>query len=219
MRSKPAPTRLPPKRGSCRVTDEINDIAALEALYGEPGEASIIKVADRLTPTYRRWIMASRLCVLSTVGPGGTDGSPRGDDGPVVQELDPKTLLMPDWRGNNRMDSLRNIVADGRVSLMFIVPGSNNVVRVNGTAKVSVAPALLDRFDDKGRKPRSVIVITVAEVYSQCARALIRAGVWAGRDDAQGLPTVGEMLAEQKTDFDGKAYDAAWDERAKKTMW
>ena len=110
----------------------VRDIAALEALYGTPGKASLIKVRDRLTPTYRAWIMASRLCVVSTIGPNGTDGSPRGDDGPVVQELDPQTVLMPDWRGNNRMDTLRNIVADGRISLMFMVPGSNNVVRVNG---------------------------------------------------------------------------------------
>ena len=109
--------------------DTITDIAALEGLYGTPAKASLIKVADRLTPTCRTWIMASKLCVLSTVGPEGTDASPRGDDGPVVQEMDAQTLLMPDWRGNNRMDSLRNIVRDGRVSLMFIVPGSNNVVR------------------------------------------------------------------------------------------
>ncbi|MFT7594532.1 MAG: putative pyridoxine 5'-phosphate oxidase superfamily flavin-nucleotide-binding protein [Paracoccaceae bacterium] len=92
-----------------------------------------------MTPIYRRWIMASRLCMLSTVGPDGTDGTPRGDDGPVVLELDPGTLALPDWHGNNRLDSLRNIVVDGRVSLMFMVPGSNNVVRVNRT-EVSVPP-------------------------------------------------------------------------------
>ena len=103
---------------------DITDIAALEALYGTPSEASLVKVAKTLTPLYEKWIMASRLCVVSTVGPDGTDGSPRGDKGPVVLELDPGTLAMPDWRGNNRMDTLRNIVADGRVSLLFMVPGS-----------------------------------------------------------------------------------------------
>ncbi|MDX8354269.1 pyridoxamine 5'-phosphate oxidase family protein [Cognatiyoonia sp. IB215182] len=197
----------------------ITDIAALEALYGQPGKASLIKVADHVTPLYAKWIMASRLCMVSTVGPEGTDGSPRGDDGPVVQMLDPKTLLMPDWRGNNRMDTLRNIVADGRVSLMFIIPGSNNVMRVNGTAIVSTAPDLLARFDQKGRQPRSVVVITVAEVYSQCARALMRARVWSSGDESAGLPTVGELLAEQEEGFDGAAYDAEWPERAAKTMW
>ncbi|MEO9463845.1 MAG: pyridoxamine 5'-phosphate oxidase family protein, partial [Marinomonas sp.] len=113
----------------------VTDIAELETLYGTPGAASLRKVAQRMTPEYRRWIMASRFCVISTVGEDGTDGSPRGDDGPVVRELDAQTLAIPDWRGNNRMDTLRNIVADGRISLMFMVPGSNNVVRINGLAR------------------------------------------------------------------------------------
>ena len=197
----------------------VRDISALEALYGTPGEASLIKVAPKLTQLYAKWIMASRLCVVSTVGPEGTDGSPRGDDGPVVQMLDEKTLLLPDWRGNNRIDTLRNIVEDGRISLMFLVPGSHNVIRVNGTAVVSLDPALLGRFRDKGKLPRSVVVITVAEVYSQCARALMRAGTWSGVDASDGLPTIGELLAEQKDGFDGAAYDAEWAGRAEKTMW
>ncbi|QIE46795.1 pyridoxamine 5'-phosphate oxidase family protein [Pseudohalocynthiibacter aestuariivivens] len=197
----------------------VEDIAALEAIYGAPAEASLRKVAPHLTPLYRQWIMASRFCVLSTVGPNGTDGSPRGDDGPVVTELDPQTLAMPDWRGNNRMDSLRNIVADGRVSLMFMVPGSNTVVRVNGMARVSVDKDLLARFDDRGRLPRSVIVIRISEVYTQCSRAPMRAGLW-GRDDCAGLPTVGQILAEQTDgEVGGAEYDAAWGARAKETMW
>jgi PPOX class probable FMN-dependent enzyme len=163
--------------------------------------------------------MASRLCIVSTVGPEGTDGSPRGDDGPVVQELDPKTLLLPDWRGNNRIDTLRNIVADGRISLMFMVPGSNNVVRVNGTAVVSVDPDLIGRFDQKGRQPRSVIVVTIAEVYSQCARALMRARIWTAGDENAGLPSIGDLLAEQEAGFDGAEYDAGWAARAADTMW
>lgn len=150
----------------------VKDIAALEALYGTPGEASLRKVAPCLTPTYRKWIMSSRFCILSTVGAEGTDGSPRGDDGPVVLELDPQTLALPDWRGNQRLDSLRNIVSDGRVSLMFMVPGSNTVVRVNGSAVLSDDPDLVTRFEQKGRHPATVIVIRIAEVYTQCARAL-----------------------------------------------
>jgi PPOX class probable FMN-dependent enzyme len=153
------------------------------------------------------------------VGDAGTDGSPRGDDGPVVRVQDAKTLLMPDWRGNNRMDSLRNIVSDGRVSLMFMIPGSNNVIRVNGAAVVSVAPDLLSSFSDKGRAPRSVIVVTIAEVYSQCARALMRSKTWTSGDESAGLPTVGQMLAEVEEGFDGEAYDVEWGARAEKTMW
>lgn len=197
----------------------INDIAALEALYGTPGEAALIKVTDHLTPLYAKWVMASRFCVVSTVGPEGTDGSPRGDDGPVVQLLNPKTLLLPDWRGNNRMDTLRNIVEDGRISLMFLVPGSNNVIRINGTAVVSAASDLLQRFEQDGRHPRSVVVVTVAEVYSQCARALMRARLWTSGDESAGLPSVGALLQEQKDSFDGQSYDAEWAARAKATMW
>ena len=197
----------------------VTDIAELEALYGQPGEASLLKVADRLTPLYRRWIMASRFAVLSTVGPEGTDASPRGDDGPVVTELDPRTLLMPDWRVNNRMDSLRNIVGDGRVSLMFMVPGSNTIVRVNGTAVLTADPDMLARFEQGGAHPRTVIVIAVAEVYTQCARALLRSGLWTAGDQSAGLPSPGDILTEMKAGFDGKAYDAEWPGRAAKTMW
>ncbi len=198
----------------------ISDIPALEALYGVPGAPALRKVARQLTPLYRDWIMASKLCVLSTVGPAGTDGSPRGDDGPVVLELDVKTLAMPDWRGNNRLDSLRNIVADGRVSLMFMVPGSNTVVRVNGTAFLTDDADLRARFEKKSRQPATVIVIEIAEIYTQCARALMRAGTWAGVDESGALPTVGEILAEMTSGEEGgAAYDQDWGPRAAKTMW
>ena len=194
--------------------------AELEALYGEPPSAALRKVATRLTPLYRKWIMASRFCVVSTVGPDGTDGSPRGDDGPVVTELDEQTLAMPDWRGNNRIDTLRNIVADGRISLMFMVPGSNTVVRVNGLAKVTLDEALRGRFEFKGKQPRSVIVIRIGEIYTQCARAPMRARLWTAGDESAGLPTVGEILAEQtQGEEGGKPYDEAWGARAAETMW
>lgn len=198
----------------------IEDVAALEALYGPPGAPALRKVADRLTPLYRKWIMASKLCILTTVGPQGTDGSPRGDDGPVVLELDAQRLALPDWRGNNRLDSLRNIVVDGRVSLLFLVPGSNNVVRVNGTAILTDDSDLRARFDKGGRQPATVIVITIQEIYSQCARALMRAGTWAGVDESGDLPSVGEILAEMTSGEEGGApYDDAWGARAARTMW
>ncbi|SPH20217.1 hypothetical protein ASD8599_00956 [Ascidiaceihabitans donghaensis] len=197
----------------------VNDIESLEALYGSVGVAATRKVARRMTPLYRKWIMASRLCVLSTVGPDGTDGSPRGDDGPVVAELDPGTLAMPDWRGNNRLDSLRNIVLDGHVSLMFVVPGSNNVVRVNGHAKLTTDAVLKARFEKKGRQPATVIVIEISEIYTQCARALMRAETWM-RDDSADLPSVGDILAEMTDGEEGGApYDQAWGSRAAQTMW
>lgn len=198
----------------------IKDIAALEALYGKPAAPALRKVAHRLTPLYRKWIMASRLCVLSTVGPEGVDGSPRGDDGPVVLELDAGTLAMPDWRGNNRLDSLRNIVRDPHVSLMFMVPGSNNVVRLNGMARLTTDEGLRAKFEKNDKLPATVIVIEIAEIYTQCARALMRARTWSSGDETADLPTVGEILAEASEGEEGGArYDQEWGARAAKTMW
>ncbi len=199
--------------------NRIDTVEALEALYGTPGEASLVKVTDRLTNAYRRWIERSRFLVISTVGPEGTDGSPRGDAGPILEIADARTLLLPDWRGNNRLDTLKNIVRDGRVALMFFVVGSNNVVRVNGHAVVSTDPTLTNRFEQQGKHPRTVIVVTIAEVYSQCARALMRAELWTAADQSDGLPSVGDMLAEAKSGFDGAGYDAGWAARAKDSMW
>lgn len=199
--------------------ETIESVAALEALYGTPSEAALVKVTDHLTPAYRDWIAQSRFVVLSTVGPEGVDGSPRGDAGPVVEIADARRLYLPDWRGNNRIDTLRNIVRDPRVALMFFVAGSNNVIRVNGRAVVTAEAALVERFEQQGKHPRSVIVVTIEEVYSQCARALMRAGLWTGGDQAQGLPSVGDMLADAKAGFDGAAYDAGWAARAKTSMW
>ncbi len=178
-----------------------------------------MKVARWMTPTYRAWIGRSRLCILSTVGPEGTDASPRGDDGPVVREIDPGTLALPDWKGNNRIDSLRNIVRDPRVSLMFLVPGSDNVIRVNGTARVTADAALRESFARDGKSPRTVILIAIEEIYSQCARALMRAGTWSG-DQSEGLPTIGDMLAEMSRGaIDGAAYDAEWPGRVQESLW
>lgn len=200
---------------------KIETVEELNALYGVPAEASIIKVTPFLTLEYRRMIEASPFVALATVGPEGLDCSPRGDAGQIVHIEDERTLMMPDWRGNNRVDSLSNIVRDPRVALMFLVPGSNTAMRINGRAIVAVEPALLDRFEMDGKHPRSVVVITVDEVYSQCARALIRADLWNPEKyaDPETLPTVGDMLKGVKEGFDGAAYDRDWPGRAAKTMW
>lgn len=198
----------------------LTDLDALHALYGTPAEAATIKVTPHLIPTYAAFIRRSRFVILTTVGPEGTDASPRGDEGPVVEILDPQTLALPDWRGNDRIDSLRNIVRDGRVSLMFMIPGVNNVIRINGTARLTADAAMLGRFVHDGKTPRTVAVITIAEAYSQCARALIRSGLWTAGDQSAGIPTVGDMLRDVTSgSYDGAAYDAAWPLRAAKTMW
>ena len=198
----------------------ITTLDALARHYGTPGPAALRKVADHLTPEYRAFIERAPFCALATVGPQGTDCSPRGDAGPVVHVLDARTLALPDRRGNDRIDSLRNIVADGRVSLMFMVPGSGNVVRVNGTARLTADAELCAALVRDGKAPRTVIVIAIAEVYFQCARALMRAALWSGQDLSQGLPTPGDILA-ALTDgsVGGPAYDSDWPERAAKSMW
>lgn len=198
---------------------DIRDIAALEAVYGAVNKYSLLKVSDHLTAEYAAWIEAAKFCILSTVGLEGTDASPRGDDHAVVRIADAKTLLMPDWRGNNRLDSLRNIVTDGRVSLMFMINGQNSVIRVNGTAILTTDLQLRQSFERKGILPATVIVMTVGEVYSQCARALMRSNLW-GDAPALSLPSMGDILSAQtRGNVDGATYDQTWPERAKTTMW
>jgi PPOX class probable FMN-dependent enzyme len=200
--------------------DWITSLDDLHAQYGTPGQAATVKVTPHLTKAYRTWIDRARFCILTTVGPEGTDGSPRGDDGPVVRVLDPRTLAMPDWKGNDRIDSLRNILRDGRISLIFLIPGSSTAIRVNGTARLTADEPLRESFRRGDTLPRSVIVIAIAEVYSQCARAILRAGLWTGGDQSAGLPTAGDMLREiTEGCIDGAAYDADWPGRAARTMW
>lgn len=197
----------------------IDRIEDLEALYDAPVPASLTKVTTRMTPLYRQWIKAARFVVLSTAGPEGTDGSPRGDNSPVVRIVDDKTLWLPDWRGNNRIDTLRNIVRDGRISLMFMVPGSNNVVRVNGRAVLTADQDVTGSFDQKGMHPKTVIVVTLDEMYFQCAKAIMRSGLWTRGDDSGNVPTAGQFVKEQDQGFDGETYDATYPEYAKSRMW
>jgi PPOX class probable FMN-dependent enzyme len=200
----------------------IATIEQLEAIYGHPNDASTVKVADRVTPAYRILIEKSPFATLATCGPEGLDCSPRGDQEGFVRIHDDKTLMIPDRRGNNRVDSLRNIVRDPRVALLFLIPGSGSTLRVNGHALVSVAPDLLASFKVEGKAPRTVIVMTVQEVYFQCARAIVRADLWNPdrRVDPRTLPTPGQILAEMSDNqVGGKKYDQEWPERARQTMW
>src|SRR5712672_2258088 len=153
----------------------IATIKDLEAIYGQPNEASTVKVSDRITPQYRVLIDKSPFAALATCGPEGLDCSPRGDLPGFVRVDDETTLMMPDRRGNNRVDSLRNIVRDPRIALLFLIPGSGSTLRVNGRAQVSADPGLCASFKMDGKAPRTVVVITVEEVYFQCGRAIIRA--------------------------------------------
>src|ERR1700742_161410 len=188
----------------------VRTVDELEAIYGLPGETSTVKVADRITPSYRVLIETSPFAALATSGPEGLDCSPRGDMPGFVRIDDDKTLMMPDRRGNNRVDSLRNIVRDPRVALLFLIPGSGSTLRVNGSAQVSVDPGLLASFKMEGKAPRTVIVMTVDEIYFQCARAIVRSDLWNPdkRVDLRTLPTPGQILAEMSDNrVGGEVYD------------
>lgn len=204
----------------------------LATLYGTPRRTSKVKVSRTITDNYAKWIKASPFCALASVGPEGLDCSPRGDDGTVVDIVDEKTLALPDRRGNNRIDTLRNIVRDPRVALMFLIPGSGTVIRVNGIARITADPAWLDHYAREGHPPRSVVVVKVSEVYFQCARAVMRSKIWSG--DHQGLdalPSVGTILedmdriatanegASDEPPIDGAWYDTEWPKRAKESLW
>ncbi|MCT8970521.1 pyridoxamine 5'-phosphate oxidase family protein [Microbaculum marinisediminis] len=197
-------------------------VEELEAIYGQPSEASMVKEVDRVTPHYAAYIAASPFMALATSGPEGLDCSPRGDKPGFVRIHDEKTLMMPDRRGNNRVDSLRNIVRDPRVGLLFLIPGSGSTLRVNGTAAISTDADLLASFEMDGKAPRTVLVITIEAVYFQCSRAIVRSELWNPENhvDPKSLPSVGTVLASlSRNRIDGDAYDKDWPARAKASLW
>ena len=200
----------------------ISTIEQLEAIYGQPNDASTVKVADHITPSYCVLIEKSPFAALASCGPEGLDCSPRGDLPGFVRIHDDRTLMMPDRRGNNRVDSLRNIVRDPRVALLFLIPGSGSTLRVNGHAQVSADADLLGSFMVDGKAPRTIIIMTVEEIYFQCARAIVRSDLWNPdkRVDPTTLPTPGQILAEMSDSrVGGEQYDREWAERARRTMW
>jgi len=204
------------------MPDILTTEAELAAVYGVPLEASTVKEVNWITPHYRAYIEASPYAALATSGPEGLDCSPRGDRPGFVRIHDEKTLMLPDRRGNNRIDSLRNIVRDPRVALLFMIPGLGNTLRVNGRAHLSVEPKLLDSFAVEEKAPRSVTVIEVQAVYFQCARALVRSELWnpARHVDPKSLPSAGQILAALSNDrVGGEKYDREWPGRAAATMW
>jgi uncharacterized protein len=200
----------------------ITSLEQLDAIYGKPGQPSLVKEVDYITAHYRAFIEASPFCALATSGPEGLDCSPRGDRPGFVRVADERMLHLPDRRGNNRTDSLKNILRNPHVAMLFLIPGCNETLRVNGRAHLSIAPELLDSFAVEEKAPRSVMVIEVDTVYFQCARALLRSELWNPQRhiDRKSLPTAGEILAALSDRKEGGAeYDHAWNVRAKETLW
>ena len=200
----------------------IGTIEDLEKIYAEPGEASLVKEADWITPEYRALIEASPFVALATSGPEGLDCSPRGDKPGFVRVRDERTLMLPDRHGNNRVDSLRNVIREPRVGLLFLIPGAGTTLRVNGTAVVSTDAQLLQSFVVENKAPRTVLVVTVEAIYFQCARAIVRSNLWnpEKRVDPKTLPTPGKILAAlSENRVGGESYDREWPGRAARTMW
>jgi len=200
----------------------LTNAATLRAVYGEPSDGAIAKEIDHVHPHYRAMIEASPFMVMATSGPEGLDVSPRGDPAGFVVVQDERTLLIPDRRGNNRADSLNNLIADPRIALLFLIPGVGETLRVNGRAEISVDPALLERFPAQGKLPRSVIVVHVERVYFQCPKALVRSDLWNPEKhvERRALPSTGTILADiTRGRVGGAEYDAAYPERLKATIY
>lgn len=204
------------------MTHRITTIAELEAHYGTPPAGAILKEVDHLSAEYRTWIEHSRFFALATAGDEGLDCSPRGDRDQAVHIVDDRTVHIPDRRGNNRLDSLRNIVRDGRLALLFFIPGVTECVRINGAAHLTADPEIRSAYAVDGKEPATVIVLQIQAVYFQCARALKRSQLWMPETwlSPDAVPTAGQMTAgAQPSDFDAESYDAALADRQARTLY
>ncbi len=209
---------------SSNQTDDniITSPDALEAIYGESPDGALKKEIDHISEHYRAFIEAAPFVVVATVGPEGLDCSPRGDPPGFVRVVDRHTVMIPDRRGNNRVDSLNNLVRDPRISLLFLIPGVGETIRINGTAQISVDPDLCASFAMQGKNPSSVIVVTVGSIYYQCPKALVRSKLWDPESivPRDRLPTTGTILnAITKGEIDGDEYDRAYPQRIKDTIY
>jgi hypothetical protein len=203
------------------VSHLVTSEAQLDALYGQPAGAAVIKEIDHISEHYRRFIDVSPFVIVATSGPEGLDCTPRGDPAGFVRVVDDRTVMLPDRRGNNRIDTLRNIVRDPRISLLFLVPGVGRTLRINGRAAINIEPELCASFTMEGKVPRSVIVVTAERVYTQCPKALVRSKLWDPRlhVDERTLPSSGTIMKALQEGFDGETYDRNYPQRLKETIY
>ncbi len=198
----------------------VTSLAALEALYGKPSDVARNKAGPLMGAATRAFIAASPFCLLATSGPGGLHVTPRGDAPGFVTVADDRTLVLPDRRGNNRLDALRDILHEPRVALLFLVPGAGETLRVHGRARITTDPALRAAHAAEGKEPTTLLVIGVESVFMQCAKALIRSRLWAGAERAAGLPTLGALVAEHTAGrHGGEALDARIPESYRTTLY
>ncbi|MEE2680541.1 MAG: pyridoxamine 5'-phosphate oxidase family protein [Actinomycetota bacterium] len=200
----------------------IRDLDQLEALYDDATPRSITKEIGYLNSEYRNFVEAARFMAVATVGDEGLDCSPRGEQDSVVRVVNETTIQFADRRGNNRLDTLRNIIRDNRIGLLFLVPGVSETMRINGRARISIDPELLGAFAVQDKTPKTVVEVTIEQAYFQCSKALVRSGLWdpenqTGRAE---VPTAGQMLeATAGDDFDSDKYDAALQKQRLDELW
>jgi PPOX class probable FMN-dependent enzyme len=199
----------------------IDTLDALRARYGEPGERSLQKVARRLTPPYQKLLEVSPFFAIASSGPEGLDCSPRGDRGAAIAVLDDRTVAIPDWPGNNRLDSLQNLIRDPRCALLFLIPGVNETLRINGRAEISIDPGHLERFDVNGKKPATIILVRIDELYFQCAKALLRSRLWDPElhRNRANLPGADELVRSVTTVFDATSDNEGLSNREARNLY
>ncbi len=200
----------------------VTSIEQLESIYGDPLSRSLVKEIEHISEHYRAFIEKAPFVTVATCGPEGLDCSPRGDPSGFVRVVDEKTLMIPDRRGNNRIDSMRNLVRDPRISLLFLIPGINETLRINGRAEIVIDPDLCASFAIQRKLPRSVLVVTVDRIFFQCQKALVRSRLWdvEAQIPRSELPSTGEMLeALSEGDFDAAEYDRSNPDRLKRTIY
>jgi hypothetical protein len=197
----------------------VTSAEALVALYGAPSETARGKEGRAIGPETRAFLAASPFCLLATSGPRGLHVTPRGDAPGFVEVADDRTLILPDRRGNNRIDALRDILHDPRVALLFLVPGASETLRVHGTARITTDPALRVRHAADGREPTTLLVVAVETLFMQCGKALIRSRLWEGRPRAT-VPTLGKLIAEHTAGrTGGEELDARMPEVYRTTLY
>jgi PPOX class probable FMN-dependent enzyme len=200
----------------------VTTVEALEALYGTPAGASVIKEIDHINDGYRALIEAARFVAIATSGPEGLDCSPKGDPAGFIRILDDRTLAIPDRRGNNRVDTFHNIVRDPRIALLFLIPGVGETLRVNGRADISIDPELLASFAMNGKNPVCVMIVHIESIYFHCSKAMVRSKLWdpAQMVDRKSLPSTGTIVAElSKGRLGGEAYDRELPERVQAQLY
>lgn len=204
-----------------RLPDMIENDAQLTGLYSSPSERAILKQIDALDEHCRAFIAASPLVMLATCGPGGADCSPRGGQPGFVEVATSTLLLLPDSSGNNRLDSLRNMIANPSVGMLFLVPGIHETLRVNGRATISHNAELRDRFVSNGKTPKTVIGIHVEEAFIQCSKALVRADLWNAEKQRErtSLPSLGTVLeAHTRGRVNAAEYDRDAERRVRESL-